>query len=59
MNNETPVSQLLYGPLHTDGGGFDALGYLALYPGLGNYTGLLGWTSTNQLGTKVAEADGK
>lgn len=25
-----------------------ALGYLALYPGLGNFKGLLGWTSSNQ-----------
>jgi len=30
MNNETPVSQLLYGPLHTDVEGFDALAELAL-----------------------------
>jgi cytochrome c oxidase cbb3-type subunit 3 len=34
-----------------------ALGYLALYPGLGNFKGLLGWTSTNQWEAEVAEAD--
>ena len=36
-----------------------ALGYLALYPGLGNYKGLLGWTSTNQWEAEVAEAEEK
>ncbi|NWN91494.1 cytochrome-c oxidase, cbb3-type subunit III [Marinobacter adhaerens] len=36
-----------------------ALGYLALYPGLGNYKGLLGWTSTNQWEAEVAAADEK
>ncbi|WP_323750659.1 cytochrome-c oxidase, cbb3-type subunit III [Marinobacter sp.] len=36
-----------------------ALGYLALYPGLGNYQGLLGWTSTNQWEAEVQEADEK
>ncbi|WP_323753697.1 cytochrome-c oxidase, cbb3-type subunit III [Marinobacter sp.] len=36
-----------------------ALGYLALYPGLGNYEGLLGWTSTNQWEAEVQEADEK
>lgn len=35
------------------------LGYLALYPGLGNYPGLLGWTSANQWEAEVAEADEK
>jgi cytochrome c oxidase cbb3-type subunit 3 len=34
-----------------------ALGYLALYPGLGNFKGLLGWTSANQWEAEVAEAD--
>ena len=34
-----------------------ALGYLALYPGLGNFKGLLNWTSTNQWEAEVAEAD--
>jgi cytochrome c oxidase cbb3-type subunit 3 len=34
-----------------------SLGYLALYPGLGNFKGLLGWTSTNQWEAEVAEAD--
>ncbi|KPQ30315.1 MAG: cytochrome c oxidase, cbb3-type, subunit III [Marinobacter excellens HL-55] len=36
-----------------------ALGYLALYPGLGNFKGLLDWTSTNQWEAEVAEADEK
>ncbi|MGB2115130.1 MAG: cbb3-type cytochrome c oxidase N-terminal domain-containing protein, partial [Marinobacter adhaerens] len=36
-----------------------SLGYLALYPGLGNYEGLLGWTSTNQWEAEVQEADEK
>lgn len=36
-----------------------ALGYLALYPGLGNYKGLLGWTSTNQWQAEMADADEK
>lgn len=36
-----------------------AMGYLALYPGLGNFKGLLGWTSTNQWEAEVAEADEK
>lgn len=36
-----------------------ALGYLALYPGLGNYKGLLGWTSTNQWEAEVQQADAK
>ncbi|GGC74067.1 cytochrome-c oxidase, cbb3-type subunit III [Marinobacter halophilus] len=35
------------------------LGYLALYPGLGNFQGLLGWTSTNQWEAEVADADEK
>lgn len=34
-----------------------ALGYLALYPGLGNYKGLLGWTSANQWLDEVENAD--
>ena len=36
-----------------------ALGYLALYPGLGNFKGLLGWTSTNQWEAEVQQADAK
>ncbi|HLV77451.1 MAG TPA: cytochrome-c oxidase, cbb3-type subunit III [Marinobacter sp.] len=36
-----------------------ALGYLALYPGLGNFKGLLGWTSYNQWEAEVAEAEEK
>ncbi|SIS62015.1 cytochrome-c oxidase, cbb3-type subunit III [Neptunomonas antarctica] len=31
--------------------------YLALYPGLGNWKGLLGWTSTNQWEEEMAHAD--
>jgi cytochrome c oxidase cbb3-type subunit III len=31
--------------------------YLVLYPGLGNFPGLLGWTSSGQLHDEVAEAD--
>ena len=34
-----------------------AIGYFALYPGLGSYTGLLGWTSINQHGTELRQAD--
>lgn len=34
-----------------------AIGYLALYPGLGNYKGLLGWSSAGQWEEQVAEAD--
>jgi cytochrome c oxidase cbb3-type subunit 3 len=34
-----------------------SLGYLALYPGLGNFKGLLGWTSTNQWEEEVAHAE--
>ena len=34
-----------------------ALGYLALYPGLGNYQGLLGWSSTEQWQEEVADAE--
>jgi len=36
-----------------------ALGYLALYPGLGNYKGFLGWTSANQWEAEVAKADAR
>lgn len=32
------------------------LGYLALYPGLGNFQGLLGWSSTNQWEREVERA---
>ncbi len=35
------------------------LGYLALYPGLGAYKGLLGWTSTGEHAEDVAEATAK
>jgi cytochrome c oxidase cbb3-type subunit 3 len=33
-----------------------AVGYLALYPGLGNYEGTLGWKSSNQGITTLAES---
>ena len=36
-----------------------ALGYLALYPGLGNFQGLLGWSSTNQWEAEVQQADAR
>jgi len=36
-----------------------SLGYLALYPGLGNFKGLLGWTSTNQWMDEVENAEDK
>lgn len=34
-----------------------ALGYLALYPGLGKFQGFLGWTSHNELSTDQAAYD--
>lgn len=34
-----------------------ALGYLVLYPGLGNFQGLLGWSSTGQWEKEVADAE--
>lgn len=33
-----------------------SFGYLVLFPGLGNYQGVLGWTSTNQWEGEVAKA---
>lgn len=33
------------------------LGYLALYPGLGNFKGLLGWTQVNEYERDVARAE--
>ena len=36
-----------------------ALGYLALYPGLGSWKGLLGWTEVNQLERENAAAEAK
>lgn len=36
-----------------------SLGYLALYPGLGNFKGLLGWTQENQWEAEVQQADAK
>jgi cytochrome c oxidase cbb3-type subunit 3 len=36
-----------------------SLGYLVLYPGLGNFEGILGWTSQNQWEAEVAHADDK
>jgi cytochrome c oxidase cbb3-type subunit 3 len=35
------------------------IGYLALFPGMGNFKGLLGWTSIERWETRVAEADKK
>lgn len=34
-----------------------ALGYLALYPGLGNFQGLLGWSQHNQWESEVEQAE--
>ncbi|MGF2685243.1 cytochrome-c oxidase, cbb3-type subunit III [Marinobacter sp. DUT-3] len=36
-----------------------SLGYLALYPGLGNFQGLLGWSSTNQWEAEVQQAEAR
>ena len=36
-----------------------SLGYLALYPGLGNYKGLLNWTQENQWEAEVQQAEAK
>lgn len=36
-----------------------SLGYLVLYPGLGNYPGLLGWTQVGQYEEERAQADEK
>jgi cytochrome c oxidase cbb3-type subunit 3 len=36
-----------------------ALIYYALYPGLGNYKGLLGWTKVSQYNAEVEKADAK
>ena len=36
-----------------------SLGYLALYPGLGNFKGLLGWTQHNQWEAEVQQAEAK
>ncbi len=36
-----------------------ALAYIALYPSLNNYSGLLGWTSTKEYQEEVAKADEK
>lgn len=38
---------------------FFSIGYLMLYPGLGSYKGLLGWTSVGQLQAEQAKADEK
>ena len=34
-----------------------ALGYLVLYPGLGNYAGILGWSQESQWEEEVADAE--
>ncbi len=36
---------------------FFGIGYLALYPGLGSYKGLLGWTEVGEYEAEVAAAD--
>ncbi len=36
-----------------------AIGYLILYPGMGNWKGILGWTSVGQYEARVAVADEK
>jgi cytochrome c oxidase cbb3-type subunit 3 len=33
------------------------IGYLVLYPGLGNFAGVLGWTQEGQYASEIAEAD--
>ena len=35
------------------------IGYLVFYPGMGNYSGLLGWTAVDQHDRSVAQADEK
>lgn len=35
------------------------VGYCAMYPGLGNFAGLLGWTSAGQHAAEVKDADAK
>ncbi|MAL93716.1 MAG: cytochrome-c oxidase, cbb3-type subunit III [Haliea sp.] len=36
-----------------------AIGYLIMYPGMGNYKGLLGWTQVEQHQAEVAEAEAR
>ncbi len=36
-----------------------AVGYLAIYPGLGNFAGQFGWTSDKQLAERLAEVQAK
>lgn len=38
---------------------FFAIGYLVLYPGMGSYKGLLGWTEIGEYEAEVAAADAK
>jgi cytochrome c oxidase cbb3-type subunit 3 len=38
---------------------FFGIGYLVLYPGLGTFAGVLGWTSANQYEREVDLADGR
>jgi len=38
---------------------FFAIGYLILYPGMGSYKGLLGWTEIGEYEAEVAAADAK
>ncbi|MEM6580118.1 MAG: cytochrome-c oxidase, cbb3-type subunit III [Pseudomonadota bacterium] len=35
------------------------VGYLIIYPGLGNFPGLIGWTQVGQYDNRVAEADAR
>lgn len=36
-----------------------SVGYLILYPGLGSFKGILGWTEVNEYEQEIAEADAK
>jgi len=38
---------------------FFSIGYLILYPGLGSFKGILGWTEVNEYEQEVADADAK
>ncbi len=38
---------------------FFSIGYLVLYPGLGTFKGILGWTQVNQYEREMDQADGK
>ena len=36
---------------------FFAIGYLILYPGMGSFKGVLGWTEVGEYEQEVADAD--